>query len=115
MVGPPFEAHIGRKLNTVWHTVKRSASVQKLTWKNVLFSLDRNQKMFPAKVMQDYRRVHANRIWVFDCIEHPLVSGKAVPETSKSELNKAPVLQAQKKNYENFSENQGSVEIETLF
>ena len=35
----PFEAHFGRKLNTIWHTVAKTSSAKKLSWKKIVMFL----------------------------------------------------------------------------
>ena len=49
----PFEEHVGRKPNNVCLTVANGASSSNLIWRNVLYSLDRNKKMFLARVIQE--------------------------------------------------------------
>ena len=89
----PFEAHFGRRPNTIWYSITRASSTESLTWKNMLFSLDRNEKMFPAKVMQSYGEP--------DDATNPLVSGMTVPKLAE-ETTSAPVLQAQANVYKLF-------------
>ena len=51
----------------------------------MLFSLDRNKKMFPEKVMEAYGRPEHGNV-------QPLVPDVAVPKISTCEPNKALVL-----------------------
>ena len=92
----PFEAHFYCKPNIVWHSITHAASTDNLTWKNALFSLDRNKKMFPAKVMQNYGEPNDATMGTYDRIEHPLVSGMSVSKSAQ-EATIAPVLQVQAK------------------
>ena len=75
MGGSTFEAHFCRKLNKIWHTVAKTASVKKLSWKTVLCFLHENKKMFPAQLKQNYTLPDdTTTTGTFDRIEYPLQS-----------------------------------------
>ena len=65
----PFEAYFGHKPNTVWHRIAKAATVKNLSLSTVLCFLNKNNKIFPAQVMQNYAlpdndsimRTYANR------------------------------------------------------
>ena len=52
----PFEVNSGCTPNSVWHTIAKCALSSKLSWRNVLYSLDRNKHMFPHEL---YRKTQA--------------------------------------------------------
>ena len=70
-----------------------------------MFSIDRNKKQFPAKIMQGFARLDDESTkGVFDQIERPLVSDMAIPGRASvgKAQNKASVLQAQKRGSKTF-------------
>ena len=110
----PFEAHFDCKPNTIWHSITRSALFENLNWTNVLFSLNRNQKMFPAKVMQDCAQPDdETNMGIFDRIDYPLFPGMTNSKPSE-ETTSDPVLQFQKK-ITKLLKTQGMIEIGTVF
>ena len=46
----PFEVNSGCTPNSVWHTIAKCALSSNLSWRNVLYSLDRNKQMFPHEL-----------------------------------------------------------------
>ena len=53
--------------------VPKSAWSSNLFWRNVLYFLDRNKKMFSARVMQEYTsRDDDTTMGIYNRVEHPL-------------------------------------------
>ena len=80
----PLEAQFGRKPNTTWDSSTRAKLTDNITWKFVLFSLDRIKKMFTVKIMQDYGKPDdATNMGTYDRIKLPLEPGMSVPKSAE--------------------------------